>query len=178
VLDKQKELEILNSEVTKAGYMPSLTAKANYSYQGLGNRGAEWNWFDASTIGLSLNIPIFDGFYKRSKVQQSQIKVQKIDLDKQNMKEQFQMEYQNAVNKLNNRRSVVKKQEANMNLAEDVYKTTQEQYQNGVSSMTDLLNDDNALKDAQTAYLQSLIQIKVAELEYMKTNGSLGKIAE
>lgn len=172
ILDKQVELQNLNSKVIKAGYLPSLTAHANYRQNALGNEG-QWTWFDNATIGATLAIPIFDGFDKRSKIQQSNIRIKQLALTEENTKAQFEMEYSNAVNQLRNRQSIVKKQEANMALANEVYRTTQEQLAQGVASLSDILNAENSLKQAQTGYLQSLIQVKVSELAYLKANGDL-----
>jgi outer membrane protein TolC len=68
-----------------------------------------------------------------------------------------------------------KRQLENMRLAERVFNITQEQYQKGVVPLTDLLNAETALSDAQTNHTYALIQMKIAELNYLKANGNLLK---
>jgi outer membrane protein len=171
LLQKNKELEMLDMKYTQSGYYPSLTAFARYSVQNYFIEGQDW--FDASTVGIRLNVPIFDGFKKSNKMQQSRIKMQKIDLQVQNQTAFLQMEHSNILNQLRNKQSVITKQNENMQLADEVYQTTNTQYKNGVATLSDLLNAETSLREAQTAYFTALLQAKIAELEYIKSNGYL-----
>jgi outer membrane protein len=177
ILQKQKDLENLQIKVTQAGYYPTLMAFARYNNQAQRN---SWNffkggeaWFDFSTIGLRLNVPIFDGFAKQSRVQQSKIRLQSLDIQIANQNNFLQMEYANIQHKLKNQQTIINKQQANMKLAEQVYQTTQIQYQNGVTPLAELLNAETALREAQTNYFTSLIQTKITELEFIRSNGKL-----
>jgi len=177
LLQKQKDLEGLQIKVTQAGYYPTLNAFARYNHQAQRNswtflKGNEL-WFDFSTIGLRLNVPIFDGLQKTNKVQQSKIRLQQLDLQIAQQQRYLKMEYANIQNRLRNQQSIMAKQQANINLAEQVYETTQIQYKNGVAPLAELLNAETALHDAQTNYFTSLVQAKVTELEFIKANGSL-----
>jgi len=60
-----------------------------------------------------------------------------------------------------------------MKLAEKVYGISQEQYEQGVIPLTDLLNAETALSDAQANHIYSLVQMKISELNYLKANGRL-----
>lgn len=177
ILQKQKDLENLQIKVTQAGYYPTLTAFARYNYQAQRNtwsffKGSE-PWFDFSTVGLRLNVPIFDGFTKHSRVQQSKIRLQTLDIQIANQQNYLQMEYTNIQNRLRNQQKIINKQQANMTLAEQVYQTTQVQYQNGTAPLAELLNAETALRESQTNYFTALIQAKVAELEFIRANGKL-----
>lgn len=177
ILQKQKDLENLQIKVTQAGYYPTLSAYARYNYQAQRNswsflKGSE-PWFDFSTVGARLSIPIFDGFQKHSKVQQSKIRLQQLDVQILNQNNLLQMEYANIQNKLKNQQTIINKQLINVKLAEQVYQTTQVQYQNGTTSLAEVLNAETALREAQTNYFTSLIQAKVAELEFIRANGKL-----
>jgi len=50
---------------------------------------------------------------------------------------------------------------------------TDEQYQRGVASLTDYLNDDTAYKTAQGNYINSLYNLMISQLNYQKSLGSL-----
>jgi outer membrane protein TolC len=171
LLQKNKELEMLDMKRTQSGYYPNLTAFARYSVQNYFIEGQDW--FDASTVGLRLNVPIFDGFQKSNKMQQAGIRIQKIDLQTQNQTAYLQMEHANILNRLRNKQSVITQQTENMQLADEVYQTTQTQYKNGVATLSDLLNAETSLRESQTAYFTALLQAKIAELEYIKSNGYL-----
>lgn len=177
ILQKQKDLENLQIKVTQAGYYPTLSAFARYNHQAQRNswsffKGSE-SWFDFSTIGFRLNVPIFDGFAKHSRVQQSKIRLQQLDVQIANQNNFFQMEYANIQNRLRNQQTIINKQQTNMKLAEQVYQTTQVQYQNGTTPLAELLNAETALRESQTNYFTALIQAKVTELEFIRANGKL-----
>ena len=63
-----------------------------------------------------------------------------------------------------------------MQLAERVYAVSQEQYQKGIITLTDLLNAESGLAESQTNHSLALVQMKIAELEYRKANGTLLEI--
>lgn len=68
-LTTQLSLYQLERKNYSAGYYPTLSAFANYTYQGQSNSfflasDAKPLWFDVASIGLRLNVPIFDGFAK------------------------------------------------------------------------------------------------------------------
>ena len=180
LLNNEKEMEALQIKVVQAGYYPSIGAYARYNYQAQRN---EWNffdrnqsWFDFSSVGLRVNIPIFDGFQKTNKIQQHKTRLEQINLRGIIQQGYLQMEHLNSANKLRNQESIIKKQNANVQLAETVYQTTQTQYQGGVTSLADLLNAETSLREAQTNYFTTLVQAKIAELEYIKSNGNLLEI--
>lgn len=177
LLSTQKELEMLQVKLHRSGYYPSLNAFARYTQQALRNEfnffDGNQRWFDFSTIGLRLNIPVFDGFQKKYRVQQSQVKIRQLELQAENREQSLKMEFENAGNTIRNKQKVIEKQQKNMQLAEEVYNVTREQFKQGVADFSELLNAENALQEAQTTYLQALIQAKVAELDYHKTTGNL-----
>ena len=82
----------------------------------------------------------------------------------------------NAVNKVLQTRATVKSQQNNVALANDVFTVVADQYNKGVSSLTDLLNAETSLISSQSSYTQSLIQMKLAEVEYLKSSGNLSNL--
>ena len=63
-----------------------------------------------------------------------------------------------------------------MKLAEEIYVSTQEQYNGGIVSLSELMNAETALKEAQNNYLRALVQVKLAELELLKASGNIQSI--
>ena len=86
--------------------------------------------------------------------------------------------YENAVTQINNNLLVLNSQKQNMELAEEVYKTTIENYNNGLASLTDLLSAENGLTDAQNNYLTTLLNYRLSEIQLLKAQGELNKLLE
>ena len=180
MLEAQKKMNGLNESLIKAGYRPTLAFVGSYGYTGYREefrnyfRGsAESNWFSSSYIGLSLSIPIFDGFDKRSKLKQTRLDYRKTAMTLDNTLERFTANYQSAMNNYNNHSNNVERQKKNIALAEKVYQETALKYREGLATMSDVLQDELGLSNAQAAYLNALYNFKEAELNIMALNGDI-----
>ena len=179
LLEKQKELLILNKKATQAQGLPSLALSANYGYLGIGEKfpwfqsypGAFWS--DFSTIGLNLNIPIFNGFSNRSKVRQAQNQIDSFEADLQDTKLALDLEVRNAVTQINNSVITLNVQQQNVGLAKDVLSNVENNYKNGLASLTDLLDAETSYADAQNNYTNAMLDYKLAEIQLKKAKGEL-----
>ncbi len=180
IIEQQKDIAALNQKMVNQGYLPSLSFIGNLSYQGQRsefenyfNNSSENKWFASSYIGLNLSIPIFDGFNKRSKSRQAKVDYRKTSLTLDNTKEKFSVDYKTAVNDYFNYKENVKRQGENINLAQNVYRETTLKYREGMSSMSDILQDETGLSNAQINYLNALYNFKTAELQIMMLTGDI-----
>ncbi len=182
LLQKQQELTGLELQNVKDGYFPTLSAFASYNWQGQTNelfsKESQMNTFGAGMWGLSLNVPIFDGFQKKFKAQQIQVSQLQLNLNVRNATNLTQMEFHNASEQLRQSKTLISQQEENMQLAEELYGITKLSYQEGVAPLTELLNAETSLKEAQTQYLTATLQKKLAELDHLKTSGELVRLIE
>ncbi|MCB0570237.1 MAG: TolC family protein [Phaeodactylibacter sp.] len=181
-LQKQEELTGLELQSVKDGYFPVLSAFASYNWQGqsdkLFSKENKMNTFGSGMWGLSLSIPVFDGFQKKFKAQQIEVSQRQLALQSRQVANQTQMEFHNATEQLRQSRSLISQQEKNMQLAEELYSITKLSYQEGVAPLTELLNAETSLKEAQTQYLTATLQQKLAELGHLKTSGELARLIE
>ncbi|NEM98516.1 TolC family protein [Pontibacter sp. BT327] len=182
ILNKQKELKALEIENIRAGYYPTLAAFGNYNYQSqydgsmIGN--SEAMWFPNSQVGLQLNIPIFDGLRKKSQVQQREIELKKMDLDIQQYNKNTQVELSNALSQLGNSQNNIAAQERNVKLAQEVYDTTNQLYKEALAPLSDLLNAETALREAQTNLNNERLKYQIAQLSYLKAKGNLESLSK
>ena len=180
IIESQKELNELNIKQFYAGYVPALNANATYNWQNMGNEvhlvGENANWYNNTMVGLSLTVPIFDGLNKHYKATQAKIQQEQLDLDALNLAESIRLQNQNAYNKLKSSKASVQVQEKNMKLAEEIYTSTQEQYNGGLVSLSELMHAETAQKEAQNNYLRALVQVKLAELDLLKASGNIDSI--
>lgn len=180
MLESEKEINRMNQRMITAGYLPTLSLSGQYSQQGLrqnfGNyfqSNPENQWFASSYIGISLKIPVFDGMEKRSKSRQAKLDYIRSSLTLDNAKESFSVNYQNARNNYRNHQSNVQRQKQNIALAEKVYLETSLKYREGLATMSDLLQDEMGLNNAQANYLSALYNYKEAELSILSLNGEI-----
>jgi len=183
MLESQKEIARLTYKRINSGYMPTVSFTGQFSYQGLRSdfsdyfTGSDENrWKSSSFIGLNISIPIFDGFNKRSRSRYAKLDYNHSERVVNNTRDRFQAEYRNAVNSYYNHRSNVERQQQNIELAKKVYTETSLKYREGLSSMSDLLQDEIALDNAQAGFLNALCSFKEAELQIMLLNGEIKRI--
>ena len=180
VLLKNKELLEYQKKATVANYYPTVNLTANYNWQGLGEKFPLTNgsskgvmWSDYSAIGLGINIPIFNGFATKAKVQQNQIDIDKLEIDIKDTKLGLDQAYQNAKAQIENSLATLESQKANVKLAEDVLADTKSNYQYGLATLTDLIDAENSLVQAKNNYTRAILDYKIAEVQYYKSKGEL-----
>jgi outer membrane protein len=179
MLETQRLLLNYQLKSYQAEYYPSLSLSGSYNYQGLSNEfpidapKGKANWFEVATIGMNLRVPLFNGFATNSRIQQSKIAIKKMEEDISLTKESMTLAYENAITQLSNNLLNLNAQKQNMQLAEEVYNNTAQNYNTGLTSLTDLLSAENSLTEAQNNYLTELLKYKLAELQVIKSRGQL-----
>lgn len=173
LLSIQEELKTIEIKNIKAGYYPKISLSANFGVNAQYNKIKDINTNTSSALGLNVSIPIFDGFRKRYQIKQKDIDLKTIQLDKQLTERQLAMQYNNATKTYTQNKRSYDAQKANLELAEAVYNTMNNNYKQGISNLTELNNTEVSLKEAQTKYLTALLQIKLTELDILKANGKM-----
>jgi outer membrane protein TolC len=179
LLNKTKELQSYDIKRYKLSYFP--TVSAFYGYQKTGQRSSAetnasqkpWFWYNTSQVGVSINIPIFDGFQKKYKIQQSKLTLEKLENTLDQAKKGIDMEKTIAKNTLSNAILNMDMQEENMKLAQKVYDTEKKKYENGLGSSFNILQSDTDLQQAQSNYFKSLYDAIIARVSYLKALGKL-----
>lgn len=187
--NNQYELQLLQSKQKLAeqqrkmigqGYIPSLSLTGSWMYSAYTDKAKNWfhsgpsnHWYQSSGIGLTLRIPIFDGLEKRAKMRKAKIEVENTRLSYENALKNMQTQYLNATNELMNSQRNFTKQKANYLLAEDVYQVTTDRYREGIASMTEVLQDEMRMSEAQNNYINAHYNYQVTNLTLLKLTGQL-----
>ena len=184
LLEKQSEMLELNKKAKLSEYYPSLALTANYGYLGFGNsfpifskdKGVQWSNF--SGIGLSLSVPIFNGGATKARVQQAEIDIQKARFELEDTKLALSLANENAKTQIKNTLITINSNRENVDLAKKVLEDTENNYKNGLATLTDLLDAETAYADAQNNLNTSLLDYKIAEIQLIKANGELKSLVE
>lgn len=180
LLKKQEELLNYQKKAIEAGYYPTLSLSAGYNYIGQGPKmpiGAKpadgVYWSDFSSIGLSLKVPIFTGFSTRAKVRQADVDLRSIKVGLDDTKLSLDLAFANAKTQIDNSLITINNQKENVQLAKEVLDNTRNNYIQGLASLTDLLDAENALTEAQNNYTAAILEYKLAEIQLIKSKGEL-----
>ncbi|MBB6274514.1 outer membrane protein TolC [Pedobacter cryoconitis] len=179
LLTIQNELLGLQRKAYVSEYYPQLSLTGNISRTGLSDkfdllsRHGLATYYNSSAIGLTLNIPIFNGFATRSRIRQADVDIKKNNEDIRQAKNTLNLAYENAKIQLKDNINTIRSQRQNVQLAQEIYNSTQNNYNNGLAALTDLLDTENALTSAQNSYTQALLNYKIAEIQLIKSNGNI-----
>lgn len=187
ILYSQKDITKKQIKVINQGYIPSLSLVSqlsytnytdhidNYFHSNISNRLNKW--YNSLYWGVSLNIPIFDGFSKQLNRKKANSDYFKVETQIEDTEKKMQIDYDNKIKDwLNNYRNYTK-QKDNYLLAEDVYKVTADRYKEGIVSMTELLQDEMRLTDAQNNFINAHYNCRIIKLQLLKLTGKLDKLS-
>jgi outer membrane protein TolC len=174
LLQIQNRLYSYDVKRYRLGWIPTLSFFGNYGYT-LYNQAKLFepggNWQKSALLGVSLNVPIFDGFQRRNRLKQAEITLQKNENDIENLKMGLGLEEQTAKISLRNNLLTLANQRSNMELAEEVYNTARIKYNEGVGSSLEVMDAESALREAQTNYFTALYDAMTARVDLQKALG-------
>jgi len=175
LLEQTITLNTLDKKRYQYGYAPTLSAFATHQQNSFGQTFGELGnqWFPGTFWGLSLNVPVFDGFRKSAQIQQTRISIEKAQNDKKNFANVIDQQVSEAKLKYIRSSEQVELQRKNLLLAEDVYKQTQIKLKNGLGSSIELTTSLNDLETARVNFLTTVNDYFVAQLELRQALGEI-----
>ena len=176
LMNKQIELYELQKKSKVAGLYPTLSLGADFGWNGFGQGfpiGGNFMWPKTSSIGLNLSIPIFTGGATKAKINQADIEIRQAKVALDDTKLGLSLANENAKAQIKNSLLTVNTNRANVVLAKEVLSDTENNYKNGLATLTELLDGEKALADAQNNLNTSLLNFKVAEIQLIKSKGQL-----
>lgn len=166
--EEQKSLEL---KLEKSKALPSLSANVNFGYNAFGNQfeffTKNQRWLNYSNMGVSLNVPIFSSFARKSRTQQAQIALEKAKTQLNETEQRLKLQYAGAKSDYEFSIEEYETAKSNLKLAERIEKKQQIKFTEGLSSSFDFNDAQRQLYDAQGKYLKSMVEIinKRASLE-------------
>jgi outer membrane protein len=128
-------------------------------------------WPDYQLAGLTFNLPIFDGLYKSKLIQQNKIKLKQIEYQRSMLENSIKLEVEQYRKSLMNNLDQLSSQQDNLHLAESVYNQSKIKYQEGVGTNIEVIDADNAYKQAQSNYFNALYDALISHVDYQKALG-------
>lgn len=177
LLNTATELQQLDLKRYKLQYIPTVAAFWSVSRNALRQEfnffDSDLPWFKSNLAGLSVNVPIFDGFQKQSRIKQARLRLEKTENDRNYLKRVIDLQREVSVAILRNALSSLDLQERNLKLAEKVFLTTKKKYEQGLGSSFEILQADQEFQTAQGNYFQALYDAMNAKIGYYRAVGKL-----
>ena len=160
----------------KSGYYPSLVAFGRHSQQFQRD-----NLFDSdesprlptTVVGVTLNVPIFDGFKKRAEKERALARTEKTRLQIEDFEQGARLALLNAEASVRNARLNVELRENSIALAEEIYRVAQIKFREGVGSSLEVNTAQSELYQVQDALTGALYDLATAYIDYEDALGEL-----
>ena len=131
------------------------------------------NWFGFGNVGLSLQVPVFDGFRRKYQVQQGRIQQQAIEKGFETIRQSIDLQDAQSRTSLTNALDVLDNQKANLELAGEVARVSRIKFDAGVGSNLEVITAETSLRESQTNYYAALYDVLVAKVDRDKATGEL-----
>lgn len=172
-----KELNDYNVKRYKLMALPTVSAFGNYFTNAQRNEfdflKSGGRWFQQSTIGLRINVPIFDGNRRRALLEQARSAVRKTEYDMELLKLSIENDVASSRNRFRASVLAVDAQMKNVELAERVYDQTKKKYEQGLGSNTEINTAQTELRTAQTNLYTALYDAALAKVDYLTAIGKI-----
>ena len=165
-LMKARDLNNVQVEVYQKDWMPTVSLFASYDPSFQGND--KLFWIPSAIVGVSVNMPLYDGGFSKAKEQRAIIESLKVDEQKNLLVSAMNLELETARKQYVNAKEKMDDQEDNLNLAQRINNTAEIKFRNGVGSSFEVTQ-------AQAGYYQAQALFIAARFEYLKSIVALKK---
>lgn len=155
--------------IAKADYWPSLDASYTYDTR---SSSDEWrldnNVSKSSTVGLSLNFKIFDGFQRSSEVAYRRADYEKSRIAEAQLEDDVKLEVEQAYDQVVRAKRSLDIQKETIAQAEEGLKIANMRYQQGVGTQLEVLSAQAALTDARGSLARALYFFRTSKAQLKK----------
>ena len=175
------ELDYADLTRVKQGYIPSVSAVASYGQSlqrdGLFN-GNEAGFLSNGTIGLRARIPIYDGGFTKSKIEQKKIDIEKKNIELSEFDRAMKLQIINAQGNFENAKRSLESAKKVLALNEKIFEKSQIKYTEGVGSSVEVTQAESSLYQSQAQYISALYDLLTTRTEIDIATGEILKSIE
>ena len=155
-------------KMTKFQYIPTLSASFAYNYIAMGD-DFNFKWNPYSVAGLTLNIPIFDGFSKRNNIRQYKASKNMLELTMEDTERNLRVAFKNYENEIGTFMKNYAAAESTLEMAQRSYDIAERMYELGKTTLLEL-------NDAQLALVQAQLTMSRTVYNFMVTKASIEEL--
>jgi outer membrane protein TolC len=123
------------------------------------------------SVGIRLDVPIFDGGRTRSEVQAATSRVRQAEMQLSDLRAAVEKDVRQALDNLATREDQMRAAQKNLDLAQRELSLAQDRFRNGVADNIEVTTAQTALEDAHQITISSLAQFNIARLNLFSALG-------
>lgn len=157
--------------VARSTILPKVDAKMDYGFRSR-NVGNMFNYkHNLWDVGVTVKVPIFDGFYTKAKVDEAKAKYAEADLSKINVVDQITVDIRQACLDLKEAEAIINSQKDSIKEAREALKISEVGYDNGVTTNLDVLDAQVALSQVEQNLAGGIYDYLMARAFLDRTRG-------
>jgi outer membrane protein TolC len=166
----EQELRIAETQRKAAGadLLPSIGVFGDYGSSGLKPNDVN---YPTRSIGLSINVPIFNGGRTRAEMQVAASRQRESGARLRDTRAEVEKDVRQALLTVKTREQQVRAAQTAVDLATRELALAQDRYKNGVADNIEVVNAQTALEDARQILVSSLAQFNIARLNLASALG-------
>jgi outer membrane protein TolC len=161
-------------KLTRSDHLPQVGLMAGVSYMnGLKLNDERLIDDGAASAMVSVKVPLYHFGEMRYKVRSAKLKAQEAETEQADLEEQMLLEVNLAANSQEESALEVKLTEASIAQATENLKVSQKNYDNGLETLSNLLEAQTLWQQAECNYIEALCALFVNHTKYLKASGQL-----
>ena len=174
-IKNRNEYQLLNKALEAEKLQKKMALGENLPQVALGAMGYKSDVMNSTSSNalafVSVSVPISDWWGGSHKIKEKQYKIEQASNKLSETTELLSLQIEQARNELNETFFQIKTNQVSIDQANENLKVINDNYQAGVSSMSDLLEAQAMYQDAQNQYTDAVCTYKIKEANYLSATG-------
>jgi outer membrane protein TolC len=152
--------------IQRRAYLPSIALQTGYQRQFVPEgtfdfSGGDWrtDW----TVGVNIQVPIFDGFRRRAQLQQARVQLTQVELQRDQLVENVGLQVEQAQREKGRAAALIAARQRTVEQAARVFRLTELQYREGLATQLEVSTSRLNLLQARSNLVQALAAFYTAE---------------
>jgi outer membrane protein TolC len=174
-LNTQKALQNQLVNYYRFSFLPTVSAFYNYDLSYENNRFSDLfsTSYPSQLVGLSVNIPIFTGFYRTNNLKKARLQQKLLDWDAVDLKAQVYSDYTSALANYKGNLYDLELLQKNVDLSRRTYFVVTLQYKQGIVAYLNVITAESNLISSEISYLNALFQVLSNKIDLEKAMGDI-----
>jgi len=174
LIESQQAMNKEESKGIKMSYLPNLNFYSIYNYSYNINPGDNFRkGIDGVFLGFRFDWRLFDGMQRSYKSKMNAIRTGKLANQYEIANQQLEMAANQAKRQIKLKSEALNLAKEQLALSENVFEQTSLKFEKGLINTTELTLSENSLYQAQNNIVTNYIQLRQAELDYLKSIGNI-----
>ncbi|MDR9418376.1 TolC family protein [Gracilimonas sp.] len=175
ILQARLNLNEKEIQAVKSRFLPTITA--SYNLQWSAAESGTPNFFENSsrfqTMGVNVNLPIFEGFKRIADVQRAQIARKDIEVQQRAARLNAENEIESAAETLNKAFETAEARKQALAQAQEGYERALKRLENGIGSQIEVTDAEVQVRQAEVNYAMMVFEYLSAKAQYDLATGQV-----